>query len=110
MITPADLLAFIVEMAALVLVGRYFWALGQTPLSKIVLLVLSLVVFGAVWGLFLSPKATYRLTMPLLLVAKLIMLGIPLLLGLRSNHPVISIIYGVLLAIHLIWATATQSL
>ncbi len=69
-----DVLAFLVEVAALVLLGMWGW---QTGAGTAIGLVLATLVVGAattLWGLFASPRAPFRSPARTLAV-KLLVLG-----------------------------------
>ncbi|WP_199922898.1 YrdB family protein [Streptomyces sp. NRRL B-24484] len=70
-----EVLAFLLELAALVLLGRWGFAEGGGAVGR-VLLGLGLPTAAAVlWGLFAAPKARHPLLLPGVLVVKALVLG-----------------------------------
>lgn len=63
-------LAFLTELAALVVLGAWGWRTGPTLLARSLLMLAAPLAFALFWGLFLSPKAQVALTPTLRLVLK----------------------------------------
>jgi hypothetical protein len=57
-------LRFLLELGALAAVGYWGWRAGEGALAP-VLAVAAVAAVAVVWGLFLSPKATFELARPL---------------------------------------------
>ncbi len=52
-----DIIAFIIEIASLVLYGKFFYGQSDKLVIKIILALLYIVVFGIIWGKFFAPNA-----------------------------------------------------
>uniref|UniRef100_A0A7C4KZ84 DUF2568 domain-containing protein n=1 Tax=Bellilinea caldifistulae TaxID=360411 RepID=A0A7C4KZ84_9CHLR len=67
---------FLLEICILIILG--FWGLktGQTPLMKFLLGLGSPLLFAVVWGTFLAPKSSLRLSEPWLFLAELVIFGL----------------------------------
>ncbi len=94
-IRPGDIVAFVLEILALVFWGLIAWSLPETPLWRWVFALAAVAVFIVLWALFFSPKARRRIPMPWLTVAKVPMLLLPGLIFLRGR-PVIMTVWTVL--------------
>jgi hypothetical protein len=100
----SDLVAFVMELAALAAVVVAAWVLAPDLVSRIALAVAGLVVFVAVWARWLAPRAGHRPGMPWLLVAKAIVLGLPFVALGAAGFPVLAGVCGALTAAHLVVA------
>jgi hypothetical protein len=67
------LLAFLVEVAMLILLGHWGYHLFDNMAMKILFAVLAPLVAAILWAIFAAPKSKTRLKQPLLLVFKLVM-------------------------------------
>lgn len=86
-----DIVAFLVEVGALILLGMWAWGIAQSELW-VRLLTTALVVCIAMvlWGLFASPQATFQ--QPALAIAvKVLVLGGSILCAyaIASNNPLV---------------------
>lgn len=70
-----DVVAFFVEIGALVLLGIWAWRLvPESVIGRVLAVVVVLGVSAVLWGLFAAPKATYD--QPVLAIAvKILVLG-----------------------------------
>ncbi|HET7350439.1 MAG TPA: YrdB family protein [Marmoricola sp.] len=69
-----DLVAFLVEVAALVLLGVAGWQLGGPTFLQVLLALALPGAAAALWGLFAAPRARVR-SRPLELATKTVVLG-----------------------------------
>lgn len=99
-ITANDILAFVLEMAALVLFGLWAGSFAEAPIWRWTLSLLAAAIFAALWALFFAPKAPRRLPMPWLPAGKLIMLLPPGLLYFQSRI-LFSTVWAALVLLHL---------
>ena len=108
-ITAKDIMAFVLETAALVLLGLWAGSFAHSPVLRWSLFLLSAGIFAALWALFFAPKAPHRLLMPWLFVGKLLMLLPP---GLLYFHGRIlySAAWAVLVLLHLIAGAIQKAL
>jgi hypothetical protein len=104
--TINDVVAFVVEFAALAALVVSARAWGPNLAARIGLAVGAVAVFVVVWGLWLAPRADQRLEMPWLLVAKVVVLGLPFIALALTGHPVPAAVCGGLTAAHLAVAAA----
>lgn len=109
-ISANDLLALLIEIAALALVVRLclsFKSLGgwRWPLAG-----LALAGTVGLWALFFSPTAAHHLDMPWLFWGKLVMLTLPGLAFLRDGRPGLSLGWAALVLLHLLIGAAQKSL
>lgn len=76
-VTPNDLVAFVVEVAALGALSTWGFRTGPTPTTSWLLGVGAPLVAAVAWGLFAAPRA--RFDVPVLaVVTKLVVLGVAL--------------------------------
>ena len=108
-ITANDILAFVLEMAALVLLGLWAGSFAEAPIWRWTLFLLAAAIYAALWALFFAPKATLRLSMPWLLVGKLMMLLPPGLLYFQSRI-LFSAVWAALVLLHLIVGAVQKNL
>lgn len=85
---------FIVEMAMLVALGYSGFQLGKTSLEKYAFAILFLAVTIVLWWLFASPKAPYRLELPIRLFFKLALFIVTAFLLYKSGQTNIAIIFA----------------
>lgn len=95
-----DVLAFVLEMGALVLWGLWAWSLSSQLLWKVMLAALAVGVFIAFWALFFARKARHRPSIPWLFTGKLLLLLPPGLLYFSTN-PMPAVVWGVMVLYHL---------
>lgn len=92
-----DVFAFVLELLALFLWGRYVASFFQNRFLKIVAVVAVVTVFFIIWGRFFSPKATQELPAALYYPTKFLILALPALQFLKNNRLyAVLIIAGVL--------------
>lgn len=70
------LVRFALELCVLVILGYWGFTTGNQGLSKVLLGVGAPLVFAGVWGTFLAPKATMRLSQPWLTLLELVIFGV----------------------------------
>ncbi len=74
--TTNDLLAFVLELAALAALAVWGFTVGPNLPARIVLGLSAPALMVVVWATWLAPKSDRRLPMPWLPVAKLVVLGV----------------------------------
>lgn len=103
-----DVLAFVLELAALAALGVWGFTLeAPWPLRLVFGLGAPLLMIVA-WGLLLAPRAARRLVMPWLLVAKLVVFGLATAALAAAGHASLAIVFGVLVLLNLGLAVAWQ--
>lgn len=109
-ISANDVLALLLEIAALILLGKL--CLSFKSLGGWRWLLTGLVLSGtiALWALFFSPSAAHRLHMPWLFWGKLLVLALPGLAFLREGRPGLSLGWAALVLIHLLIGAGQKSL
>ncbi|MER7725255.1 YrdB family protein [Streptomyces sp. NPDC096323] len=70
-----ELLAFLVEVAALACLFRWGYSLGDGLPAQLLLGAALLAIAITLWGLFAAPRARYRLPLTGVLVVKAVVLG-----------------------------------
>jgi hypothetical protein len=94
------LVAFAVEVTALVVYGYFGYQLGTRPWQKILLAVVFVGIMALAWGKHLAPRAEERLVMPRLLLAKLGIMGIAAAMLLYLGRTGQAAIFGAVLVVH----------
>lgn len=95
-----DILAFVLEIASLIFWCLWVWQRVRTPIGRIALTALSMAGLMLLWAMLFAPTAEYRLTMPWLLVGKLLVLLQPGLLYF-AGRPRAGIAWAALVILHL---------
>lgn len=108
-ITLGDILAFVVEIAALALWALWTASLAKTPLWRWFFGLLTAAALIFLWALFFSRTADARLHMPLLLIGKLLLLLPPGLLYFGVRKPG-GLVWAALVLIHLVIGTVQGNL
>ena len=92
--------SFVLEVALLGAVG--LWAMGALPLEPVVSVLVTVVPLVIFWGVFMSPKAPFRLTaVPHALLAHLLFAGGTALL-VAAGQPVLAIAMGALTVLSIV--------
>ncbi len=108
-LTIKDVLAFALELAAIILFSRFAYNLVTSPAwLKWLLAIAAFALFAIIWAMLFAPTAGHRLTMPWLLIGKAVMLSLPLLTFWQMGKPIYSLPYLLLLIIHLVASTLTK--
>lgn len=106
-----DILAFVLEIFALIAFGKFGYDLYDSPaVLRWVLALAALALFALIWVRFFAPTANQRLTMPWLLIGKAVMLSLPVLTFLQAGKPLYALPYLALVAIHLTIGSRSNSL
>jgi Protein of unknown function (DUF2568) len=101
----SDVVAFVVELAAVAAVVVAALAVDVPVAVRVGLAVVGVAVFAAVWGRCLAPRANHRLVMPALLVAKAAVFVVSFALLAVAGQPVWAAVGAVVAAAHLVVAT-----
>lgn len=94
-------LAFFIELIALASFGYLGFMLFSTLYLKVFAAVIGIAVMGVVWGIFFSPKATHRLTMPWIFIGKMLLLTMPAYILLFRREFTWATAWALLVAYHL---------
>lgn len=94
-------LAFLLEIALLVLLGTWGFGLVEGPWLNWLAVGLALAVAIGLWGRFAAPKSTKRLPMPGLLWFKIAMFGAGTAAAWGMGEPTWALIFGGVSALHL---------
>lgn len=108
-ITFNDILAFMLEMAALVLWALWVVSLASAPFWRWALGILVVAGFIVIWALFFARTAVARLEMPWLLIGKLLVLMPPGLLYFGVRKPQ-GLIWALLVLVHLVIGSINHKL
>lgn len=98
-------LAFGMELAALVALVYWAFAVGPTMLAKIGLAVGALVVVAVIWSLFGAPRSKRRLHGLWLLLLRVIVFGSAAVFLYIAGQPVLGIIFAVVFLLNCALAT-----
>ncbi len=101
-IMPHDILAFLLEISALMLLARLCLSFVNLGSWRWLLAGAALAGFVTLWALFFAPTASRRLKMPWLLWGKLILLAPPGLAFLRDGQTWPTLGWVALVIIHLV--------
>lgn len=105
-----DILAFSIELAALVAYG-YWGAYSQDSLLGKVVLGLGIpVLVVVIWGYFFAPKAKRRLEMPWLLIGKIAIFSGSVIGLYFSQQPNASVWLGIAIILYLLLAIKSKQL
>lgn len=63
---------FLLELGVLIIMGNWGFKIGNNLWMKLLLGIGSPLLFAVVWGTFLAPKSTLRLSQPWLLLVELV--------------------------------------
>lgn len=96
-----DIFAFVLEVLSIVLLGRWAYSVTDVPWQKWALMVVAVLIFVLVWGLFCSPRAKYPVAEPWIYLLKFGMLFFPFLQFLE-HRLWITVIAGFVIAVHLV--------
>lgn len=93
-------LSFVIEVAALIACAYWAYRLPVSGLLKIIGAVVTPIIFIAIWSLFLSPQADFRLPMVWLVVGKLVIFGIVAAMLHVSGQKAASVVFGSLVLVN----------
>ncbi|WP_229854206.1 YrdB family protein [Streptomyces filipinensis] len=95
-----ELLAFLLELAALACLGWWGFAVGEDAALRVLLGVGTPLLAIVLWWLFAAPKARLRPWLPLVLAVKTVVLGggVAALYGVR--HPVAAVAMAVVVVVN----------
>lgn len=105
-----DVLAFALEIGALILWALLLASLAGQGWLRIALPIAALAVLIFIWGRLLAPNAAHRLAMPWLAIAKLAILLTPALYFVRTQRPALAIGWALLVIAHIALGAAQKSL
>ena len=103
-----DVLAFVLELAALAALAVWGFTLDAAWPLRLVLGLGAPILMIVVWGLLLAPRAARRLVMPWLLVAKLVVFGVAATALAGAGHAHLAVVFGVLVVLNLGLAAAWE--
>lgn len=102
----SDVLAFALELVALVVLAWWGSGLGPTLLTHVVGAVVAPLLFILLWARWLAPRAARRLPMPWLVVAKLALYAAPVLALVALGRPGLAVAMAAAVLVSLTAATA----
>ena len=102
--TVNEVLAFFVELAALVAMG--YWGL---KVGDIWLAIAAPVLAATMWGLFAAPKAQLKVAPAAQLAVKVIYFGASVLALFATGHQILGAVFGVIILINTTAATIWRS-
>ncbi|MGW0935007.1 YrdB family protein [Streptomyces sp. NPDC002666] len=95
-----EVLAFLVELAALACLFWWGFSLGDTVVVQLPLGLGVLTIAIALWGLFAAPRARFRLPLSGVLAVKTVVLGGGALALHGVGHPVASVVMAVVVVVN----------
>lgn len=96
------LLAFIVEVIAVISYGYFGVQLASTRVMQIISAIISIGVIVVIWGAFFAPKATHPWPEPWLYLGKFFILMMPSYIWYLRGNMSLAITWFVLILVHLI--------
>ncbi|WP_405716132.1 MULTISPECIES: YrdB family protein [unclassified Streptomyces] len=90
-----ELLAFVVELAALAALAWWGFATGDGVAARLLLGIGAPVVAAVVWGMFAAPRARFRPPLVGVLVVKTVVLGSGVYAVHAVGHPVAAVFFAV---------------
>lgn len=94
------MLAFGLELCALVALGYWGFKTGQSGLSRALLGLGTPLLVAVFWGVFLAPKASVHLSESLSLLLKLLVFGLATLALYASDQPTLAWVFGLVAAVN----------
>ncbi|MFD5191453.1 YrdB family protein [Streptomyces sp. NPDC058357] len=95
-----ELLAFVVELAALGALGWWGFAAGDGVVFRLLLAVGAPVAAAVVWGLFAAPRARFRPPLAGVLLVKAVVLGSGVYAVHAVGHPGAAVLFGVVVVVN----------
>lgn len=96
-----DVVAFLVELAALALIGLWGYRAGGPLWAKIALAIGLILVASVAWGLFAAPRARFRVPWVTLLV-KVLVLGAAVAAGFTILPLVWAVVFAAVVVLNLV--------
>jgi uncharacterized membrane protein len=95
-------LSFLLELCLLAAFAYWGIHTGQNLAAKILLGIGAPLLAAIFWGLFMAPRATYRVRNPLYLVIKAILFGLAVIALAVSDSPILAWVLGMALVINIV--------
>ncbi|MES9504934.1 YrdB family protein [Streptomyces sp. NPDC000609] len=95
-----ELLAFVVELAALGALGWWGSVVGDGVVFRLMLAVGAPVVAAVVWGLFAAPRARFRPPLVGVLLVKAVVLGSGVYAVHAVGHPEAAVVFAVVVVVN----------
>lgn len=108
-LVPIKLLAFLLELMALVFLVLWAWKLELSVLLRLLVMALALAALIVPWTLFLAPKAPRKFKTPGVFLGKLALLTLPGLLLFRGQL-VMSLAWAALVLLSLLMSWVNKLL
>lgn len=93
-----EALAFVCELAMLVVLGMAGWGLGKGGLMGIAFTIFYPALAILIWSVWMAPKSARRLADPWRLIVQLLLFGATAALAAAGGHPVVGIVFAVIAA------------
>ncbi|WP_394234261.1 YrdB family protein [Niallia oryzisoli] len=94
---------FLLELCALASLAYWGFVTGKGAAVKFFLGIGAPILLAVIWGVFGSPKAKIKLSLPLHLLLELIVFGMPALALYAAGKPQLAWIYGVCVVLNRIF-------
>ncbi|MFF1649832.1 YrdB family protein [Streptomyces sp. NPDC058240] len=95
-----EVVAFVVELAALAALGWWGFATGDGVASRLLLGIGAPAVAAVVWGLFAAPRARFRPPLVGVLLVKAVVLGCGVYAVHAVGHPGAAVFFGVVVVVN----------
>ena len=99
---PNEVLALVLELAALAILCWWGFASGATVATSIGLGIGTPVVAALLWAMFAAPRARYTLPRPGVVAVKVLVFGGAAAALLGLGHPILAAVFAVIVAVNLI--------
>lgn len=100
-----DILAFMIEMASVLLYGVLAYQQGESQPVKLLFAIFAAAIFAFIWGRFFAPKATHPLKGWLRWILEYVILMAPVILYFREKPQIFRIIGSMIFLNLLVQAT-----
>ena len=99
--TANDILAFLLELAAIAALVVWGFTIGGNLPIRMVLGIGAPALMVVIWAVWLAPKSDHRLVMPWLIIAKLGVFGLAAAALAAAGHPRLAVVFAVLVVLNL---------
>jgi hypothetical protein len=104
-----DVLAFLLELAALAALGYWGFHVGRGVPAKILLGIGAPVLAAVVWGLFAAPRARFTLPLAGVLAVKVLVFGSATVALYTTGRHTLAVTFAIIVTINTILATLMRT-
>jgi len=99
-VTPNDVLAFVLELGALVALGYWGFRTGDGALAKVVRGLGAPLLAALLWGLFAAPRARFAVPVVAQVAVKVLVFGAATAALFATDHPVLASVLAALVVVN----------